>query len=115
MKSINKVILLLLISGICYSQDFLKTGINLVEFNTGWNKENHCEYLKEIKDCKIYEVTLCDYPQYMEELDIKVPAIVLYNEGKEIIRFEANILFEFDCTKKEIQKEVDKLILSKFN
>ena len=43
-----------------------------------------------------------------------VPTIVIYDNGQVVRRWEANILFELDVKITDIQKEIDKVIESKF-
>ena len=43
-----------------------------------------------------------------------MPTIVILDEGAEVTRFEANIMMELEATRKEIQKEIDKIYLAKF-
>ena len=43
-----------------------------------------------------------------------MPTIIVFDEGIEIVRFEANIMMQLEATKKDIQKEIDKIYLAKF-
>ena len=43
-----------------------------------------------------------------------VPTIIVFDEDEEVVRFEANIMMELEATKKDIQKEIDKIMLKKF-
>ena len=43
-----------------------------------------------------------------------MPTIIVFDEQQEVIRFEGNILMQLDITKKDIQKEIDSIYLTKF-
>ena len=43
-----------------------------------------------------------------------MPTVIIFDEGEEVIRFEANIMMQLEATRKEIQKEIDKIYLAKF-
>tara|TARA_B100000519_G_C14261030_1_gene448065 strand:+ start:21522 stop:21902 length:381 start_codon:yes stop_codon:yes gene_type:complete len=126
MKSINKkdisnyiyvliMILVFLLSYKVNAQSFLKNDISVVEFNTSWNEDNHLKNLDKLNNCKYYTIILCDHIEYMDKYNIKQPTIIVFNNGNEIIRFKSTIMLDFDITYKDLQKEVDVLLLNKFN
>ena len=43
-----------------------------------------------------------------------MPTVIVFDEEQEIVRFEANILMQLEATKKEIQEEIKKIYLAKF-
>ena len=45
---------------------------------------------------------------------MSVPTIIVFDDGEEKMRFEANIMMQLEATKKDIQKEIDKIMLEKF-
>ena len=45
---------------------------------------------------------------------VSVPTIIVFNDGEERKRFESNIMMELEATEKDIQKEIDKIMLEKF-
>ena len=109
------MIAVFLIANRSNAQSFIKQEISIVEFNTNWNQDNHFIGFEELKNCKTYSISLCDNPNYTDKFNIKYPAIVVYNNGDEIKRYNTNILFGFDVTYKNLQTDVDSLLLSKFN
>ena len=126
MKLINKIeisnyiyilimILVFLLSYNMKAQSFLSQEIAIVEFNSNWNKSNHLDGLDKLKNCKTYNVSICDNPNYMDEFDIKLPSIIIYNNGNEVKRYKTNILFTFEINYKNLQSDVDSLLLTKFN
>jgi hypothetical protein len=55
-----------------------------------------------------------DEGAYQKEYGIVVvPTIIVFN-GKEVERFQANIMMEMEATKKEVQGVVDELLMSRF-
>ncbi len=109
------MILVFLLSSKLSAQSFLKQEIAVVEFNTSWNEDNFLDDIDKLKNCKYYIIVLCDHKEYMDKFDIKLPTVVVFNNGEEIKRYKSNIMLEFDITYKELQKEVDVLLLNKFN
>ena len=94
--------------GICCSQ------VSVIHFNSDWNNDNNFD-ISVLKDCDIDTIVICHNPEMQEKHNIKsVPTIIIFDEGEEVIRFEANIMMQLEATKKDIQKEIDKIYLAKF-
>ena len=94
--------------GCCYSQ------VTIIQFNSDWNSENKFD-ISVLKDCEKSDIVICENPKLQEKHKIKsVPTIIVFDDEEEVIRFEANIMMKLTCTKKEIQKEIDKIYLAKF-
>jgi hypothetical protein len=71
------------------------------------------EYLDKLTDCDVMNVNI-DEGEYQSEYGIVVvPTIVVFN-GKEVKRFQANIMMEMEATKKDIQSVIDEIIYSDF-
>tara|TARA_R110002020_G_scaffold92169_6_gene223347 strand:+ start:2145 stop:2525 length:381 start_codon:yes stop_codon:yes gene_type:complete len=126
MKLINKkdissylyvimMIIVFLLSTNVVAQNFLKTEISIVEFNTSWNESNHFTGFDKIKNCKSFNISLCDNPKYLDQFKIEQPTIVLFYNGEEIKRYISTIMLNFKITHKNIQNDVDSLLLTKFN
>ena len=126
MKSINKkditnyiyillMLLVFLFATIAPAQEFIKDEIAIVEFNTSWNKSNFIKGLDKLKNCKYYSIILCNNIEYMDKYNIKQPTILVYNNGEEIKRYKSTIMLDFDINYKDLQKDVDVLLLNKFN
>ena len=123
MRNLIIFAILILMTSKGFSQDFIhqddfkkKTsqGIVLVEFWAEFNAINQVN-LKKIYDCKKYRVDMSLDPSLMVTHKVMaVPTIVLYNNGKEIIRFLPTVMMVLDAEIKDIQKEIDKLVDDKF-
>ena len=94
--------------GVCFGQ------VSVVHFNSEWNADNDFD-ITALKDCKKSDVVICHNPDLKDKHKIKaVPTIIVFDEDEEVFRFEANIMKELEATKKDIQKEIDKIMLKKF-
>ena len=94
--------------GICFGQ------VSVVHFNSEWNAQNDFD-ITVLKDCDVDSVVICHNPDLKEKHKIKaVPTVIVFDEDEEVIRFEANIMMELEATKKDIQKDIDKIMLEKF-
>ena len=45
---------------------------------------------------------------------VVVPTVVVFNNGKEVKRFQANIMMQLDADKGDVQEAVDSVIMSDF-
>ena len=43
-----------------------------------------------------------------------VPTIIIFNEGEEVKRFQANIMMQLEATQDDIQEAVDEILMSSF-
>ena len=94
--------------GVCFGQ------VSVVHFNSEWNADNDFD-ITALKDCKKSDVVICHNPDLKDKHKIKaVPTIIVFDEDEEVFRFEANIMMELEATKKDIQKEIVKILLKKF-
>lgn len=94
--------------GICCGQ------VSVVHFNSEWNAGNNFD-ITVLKDCDVDSVVICTNPKLQEKHKIKsVPTVIIFDEDEEIKRFEANIMMQLEATKKDIQKEIDRIYLTKF-
>ena len=94
--------------GMCCGQ------VSVIHFNSEWNEKNNFD-ISVLKDCDIDSIVICNSPELQEKHEIKsVPTVIIFDNNEEVKRFEANIMMELGATKKDIQKEIDKIYLAKF-
>ena len=94
--------------GICFSQ------VSVIQFNSEWNADNNFD-ITVLKDCDVDSVVICHDPKLQEKHNIKsVPTVIIFDEDNEVTRFEANIMMQLEATKKDIQEEIKKIYLAKF-
>ena len=85
----------------------------VVQVNASWNYANRLDIAK-LKDCYIAEVDLTNKTigaVIQKEWGIKVvPTIIIFQNGKEVKRFEAGISMKFDeqSVLESIRKEIKK-------
>ena len=115
---------LLLNSVSLYSQDFISAksfdkkisnDIVVIEFWAEWNDKNKFEDLSKLNECQKYRVDINENETLKDKYNIMaLPTVIVFNDGKQEKRFNANISFELNATKKDIQNIIDNLILQKF-
>lgn len=114
MKKLLILLFFLLFSMISFSQNLCDDDICVVEFNASFNKTNSVEWLEKLGDCSTLRVDISKNPELQKEHNIVVvPTIIVFN-GKEVKRFQANIMMQLEATKKEIQNTVDEILMESF-
>ena len=94
-----------------------RSGITLIEFWANWNVANKITLLDsiEIEDAKIYWVLIdTNMTIAATEKIVVVPTIVIYDDGVEFKRLQADLTFKMKVTKKDLQGAVDEILMSKF-
>ena len=103
------LLLLLFISGITYSQ------IQVIHFNASWNASNDVKWVGELTDCEITYVDITASPKLQQKYNVVVvPTIIVLKDGEEIKRWQADLSFKIIATRKDIQNEIDEIIMSDF-
>ena len=107
----KKILLLLLLLPI-----FSFSQIKVVQFNAGWNKANDIGWLNSLKDCKTISYTdIAKNPKEATKYKIAVvPTIIIFKDGEEVARFQADLSFKMVATKEEVQEEIDNQLMSDF-
>jgi|TARA_R100001463_G_scaffold27914_1_gene64392 thiol-disulfide isomerase/thioredoxin len=86
-----------------------------VEFWAEWNQANQFNELAKLKDTSVYRVDITHCSGLQAEYNIiAIPTVVLFDNGVEKERFNANIMFQLEADKKVIQNSIDTIILNKF-
>lgn len=89
-------------------------GIQVVQFNAGWNNANAVDWLEKLSDCGVTNLDISvDNIQAKYKIAV-IPTIVVFDEGEEIERFQADLSFKLVATKKEVQDIIDEILMSKF-
>ena len=101
------------VAGTAFSQNMCNSDICVVQFNASWNAGNSVDYLDKLTDCEVMNVNI-DEGTYQSDYEIVVvPTIIVFN-GKEVERFQANIMMQMEATRREVQDVVDEIIYSDF-
>ena len=91
----------------------------IIQVNADWNARAAID-LGKLKNCKWFNASIDDKSYgaiIANEWKIKsVPTIIMFEYGKEVKRFEAGLSFDLDedKIKKEINNEIDKIMLRRF-
>jgi|TARA_B110000003_G_scaffold76848_1_gene78447 thiol-disulfide isomerase/thioredoxin len=102
------VLLLLLSCSKAFSQ------IEIIHFNAGFNSVNNVAWFSKLKECD-RQTLLIEQNDNQTKYEIAVvPTIVVFDDGEEVKRFQADISFKMVATRKEVQEYIDELIISKF-
>ena len=97
------------------SEDFCGSGICVVEFNASFNASNTVPWIEDLSDCSTSRVDIVASPELQKEHKIVVvPTIVVFNEGEEVKRFQANIMMTMEASLDDVQDAIDEVILNDF-
>tara|TARA_R100000951_G_scaffold78497_1_gene66254 strand:- start:99 stop:440 length:342 start_codon:yes stop_codon:yes gene_type:complete len=108
------LIILLFVSTFALSQDF-PDGMVVVEFNASFNKPNEVVWLNKLTDCETERVDIAADSRWSSQYKIVVvPTLVIFNNGEEVKRFQANIMMSMEATRKEVQDAVDEIVMEAF-
>jgi thiol-disulfide isomerase/thioredoxin len=89
--------------------------IVVTHFNAEWNDPNKVSYIGKLTDCDIVYVDIAKSPKLQTKHEIVVvPTVVIFKDGEEMKRFQADISFSMKATRKEMQSVIDELIMSDF-
>ena len=103
------IILLVLLCGTAFGQ------VKVVHYNADWNKKNTVEWLDKLTDCDIKYIDIVEDPTVQKKQEIVVvPTIVIYKDGKEVERYQADISFTMKATREEIQNYINELLIEDF-
>ena len=89
--------------------------IVVTEFNAEWNAVNGVEWLGKLSDCDIAKVDIMKQAELQKKHKIViVPTIIIFKDGEEIERFQADLSFKMLATRKELQNVINEQIMSDF-
>ena len=91
------------------------SGVCVVEFNASFNSANSVDWIDDLSDCKGRRVDIATEPDLQKEHKIVVvPTVIVFNDGEEVERFQANIMMQLEATQDEVQEAIDEIIMSDF-
>ena len=88
--------------------------IKVVHFNAGWNEVNNVEWFSKISDADKDNISIDDAAVQKKYAIAIVPTIVIFDDGEEVKRYQADLSFKMAATREEVQEYIDELIMSKF-
>ena len=107
----NRYYNLILMSLLCTST-FAQ--VEAYHFNASWNEANNVEWFSKISDAEKKSMSIDDAAIQKKYAIAIVPTIIVFDEGEEVKRFQADLSFKMQATREEIQEYIDELIISKF-
>ena len=88
--------------------------ICVVEFNASWNDANNVIWLYKLSDCETKRI-LIDKGSWQKEFSIVVtPTIIIFVDGEEKKRYQANIMMEMEAKQEDVQEKIDEIIMEDF-
>ena len=103
------VIFFLLLAGSATAQ------VTVTHYNAGWNSANDVEWLKKLEDCDITKVDIVKKPKQQKKHKIVVvPTIIIFKDGEEVKRYQADISFSMKATREELQDVINEQLMSDF-
>jgi thiol-disulfide isomerase/thioredoxin len=114
-SDMSKVLyVLLMVLVFMASQAFAQ--IEVKHFNAEWNSSNDVPWFMDLEDCKTKGITdIAKNPDAAKEYKIAVvPTIIIFKDGEEVARFQADLSFKMVATREEVQEEIDNQLMSDF-
>jgi hypothetical protein len=109
MKKLFLLISILVFTMNCYSQ------ITVKHFNAAWNNANKVTWLTKLTDCNVKYYDITKYPNLQQKYKVVVvPTVVMFLDGEEIKRYQADISFKISATKSEMQEAIDEAVMGGF-
>ena len=107
----KKLIFLLML--LCNSS-FAK--IKVIQFNAGWNSANDVLWVMDLEDCKTisYSDIAVNAEDQVKYKIAVIPTIIIFKDGEEVARFQADLSFKMIATKEEVQDEINNQMMSDF-
>ena len=85
-------------------------------FNAGWKNANDVSWFMDLEDCNTKG--LVDIAKNKDEATENkiavVPTIIIFKDGEEALRFQADLSFKMVATKEEVQEAINELLMSDF-
>jgi len=109
------ILFLMLISSSAKGQTYTcDENICVVEFNASWNSANNVIWINKLSDCETKRI-LIDKGDWQKKFSIVVtPTIIIFVDGEEKKRYQANIMMTMEAKQSEIQDKIDEIIMEDF-
>ena len=93
--------------------------INVRYFNAEWNNANGVDWChdnkKGLSDCRVFTYDIGKDPTSQKKYKVVVvPTIIIFKDGEEVSRFQADISFKMVATREEVQEVIDEQLMSDF-
>ena len=90
--------------------------MEVTHFNAEWNKANEVDWFMDLEDCKTKGYTDISKKSYCNKKHkiAVIPTIIIFKDGEEVARFQADLSFKMVATKEEVQEEISNQLMSDF-
>ena len=90
--------------------------MKVIQFNAGWNSANEVPWVMDLEDCNTYAyVDIAQDTEAQTKHKIAViPTVIIFKDGEEVARFQADLSFKMVATREEVQDEIDNILMSDF-
>ena len=105
-----------LLSGLLLLSTYTMLGqIEVKYFNAGWNGANDVNWIEKLSDCDVVKYDIGTKPEDAGKFKVVVvPTILVFQDGEEVERYQADISFKMEATREDVQDFIDELIMSAF-
>ena len=87
----------------------------VVQFNAVFNEANKVDWVTKLTDCETKFIDIAvDTKASGTYKIVVVPTILIFKDGKETARFQANIMMQMEATQKEVQEKIDEILMDDF-
>ena len=100
---------------LCYSSTVLGQ-VTVTQFNADWNSANKVNWLGKLSNVdKVKYIDIAENSKAQDKYKIVVvPTIIIFKDGQEVKRFQADISFSMKATREEVQGIIDEQVMSDF-
>ena len=90
--------------------------IKVIQFNAEWNKTNEVDWVHKLTDTKGFtyiDIGINKEAQKKYKIAV-IPTIIIFKDGEEVARFQADLSFKMVATREEVQEEINDQLMSDF-
>ena len=103
----------MILCGTAKAQTYDKCGedICVVEFNASWNSANNVDWLNDLSEVGTKRISIDGGTWKTDFSIVAPPTIIIFLNGKEVKRYQGNIMMEMEATEEEVQEKIDEIIM----
>ena len=112
-RTFNVYMLTILLTLVCHTSF---GQIQVVVFNAAWNEANEVAWAYKLRDVETYsyiDVSKDVKLQKKHKIAV-VPTIIIFKDDKEVKRFQADLSFKMQATRRELQDYIDDILTNDF-
>jgi hypothetical protein len=90
--------------------------VKVIQFNAGWNSANEVSWVMSLEDCNTHayvDIAKDTEAQAKHKIAV-IPTVIIFKDGEEVARFQADLSFKMVATREEVQEEIDNILMSDF-